>query len=95
MAAGNWTQLKRKRTLRVVGLMSGTSADGIDAALVDLAGRDVTVLAFATYPYPPALRRAVLALCDPATATTVSERWTEYFPDGGVEMGDSAKGHLD
>ncbi len=33
--------------------------------------------------------------CDPETAATVSRRWREYFPGGGVEMGDSEAGHLD
>ena len=33
--------------------------------------------------------------CDPQTARTVDERWNEYFPNGGVEMGDSDLGHLD
>jgi UbiD family decarboxylase len=33
--------------------------------------------------------------CDEATARRVDERWSEYFPEGGVEMGDSASGHLD
>ncbi len=33
--------------------------------------------------------------CDPDTAATVSRRWREYFPAGGVEMGDSEAGHLD
>jgi len=33
--------------------------------------------------------------CDPDTARTVSDRWAEYFPGGGVEMGDSDAGHLD
>ncbi len=33
--------------------------------------------------------------CDPDTAKTVSDRWTDYFPDGKVEMGDSDAGHLD
>ncbi|MCB9679304.1 MAG: UbiD family decarboxylase [Alphaproteobacteria bacterium] len=33
--------------------------------------------------------------CDPDTAKTVSDRWSEYFPGGGVEMGDSDAGHLD
>ena len=33
--------------------------------------------------------------CDPETAALVSRRWTEYFPNRGVEMGDSEKGHLD
>ena len=32
--------------------------------------------------------------CDPETAATVSRRWSEYFPDGKVEMGDSGLGHL-
>jgi len=33
--------------------------------------------------------------CDPETVSRVSERWKEYFPGGGVEMGDSDRGHLD
>lgn len=32
--------------------------------------------------------------CDPQTAATVTRRWREYFP-GGMEMGDSERGHLD
>ncbi|HRV79896.1 MAG TPA: hypothetical protein P5218_00585, partial [Planctomycetota bacterium] len=33
--------------------------------------------------------------CDEATAALVDRRWKEYFPQGGVEMGDSDRGHLD
>jgi len=33
--------------------------------------------------------------CDEDTARRVDERWKEYFPDGGVAMGDSDRGHLD
>lgn len=33
--------------------------------------------------------------CDPDTAALVDRRWADYFPDGGVEMGDSEQGHLD
>lgn len=40
-------------------------------------------------PYPKEL------YCDPDTRRTVTERWSEYFPDGNVEMGDSDAGHLD
>jgi hypothetical protein len=29
------------------------------------------------------------------TAALVSGRWKEYFPGGGVEMGDAERGHLD
>ena len=44
-----------------IGLMSGTSADGVTAALVDIRGRSVRVLRCETLPYEPALRRRVLA----------------------------------
>ena len=33
--------------------------------------------------------------CDEQTAKLVSRRWREYFPQGGVEMGDSDRAHLD
>ncbi len=33
--------------------------------------------------------------CDPQTARKVEARWREYFPGGGVEMGDSDRAHLD
>ncbi len=33
--------------------------------------------------------------CDPEVAARVGRRWREYFPGGGVEMGDSERGHLD
>ncbi len=52
---------------RVVGLISGTSVDGIDAALVDITGIDlnitVNLVAGATYPYPEALRSLILDVC--------------------------------
>lgn len=40
-------------------------------------------------PYPEEL------FCDEDTARLVDRRWNEYFPEGGVEMGDSDRGHLD
>lgn len=60
-------------TLRVIGLMSGTSVDGIDAALVEISGTpknpQVNLLAGETYAYPPALRSQILAVCDGETLT--------------------------
>ena len=51
---------------RVIGLISGTSVDGIDAALVDISGTDldlkVELVAGATYPYPTDLREKILAV---------------------------------
>jgi 3-polyprenyl-4-hydroxybenzoate decarboxylase len=33
--------------------------------------------------------------CGHDTSETVTTRWREYFPAGGVEMGDAERGHLD
>jgi anhydro-N-acetylmuramic acid kinase len=56
--------LRAKKTKRIVGLMSGTSADGIDAALVDITGTGIhTILRlrkFAAYPYPRGFRTLLL-----------------------------------
>ena len=51
----------------VIGLMSGTSVDGIDAALVEIEGttNDLRLRSIAgeTYPYPPVLRQQILDVC--------------------------------
>ncbi|MBD2246900.1 anhydro-N-acetylmuramic acid kinase [Nostoc sp. FACHB-888] len=51
---------------RVIGLISGTSVDGIDAALVEISGTEldlkIALLAGATYPYPAELRERILAV---------------------------------
>ncbi|MGH9246913.1 MAG: anhydro-N-acetylmuramic acid kinase [Acidimicrobiales bacterium] len=59
--------------MRVVGLISGTSTDGIDAAVADLEiSADVIELrplGSTTVPYEPALRDALAAVLPPATTT--------------------------
>ncbi|MEH2325150.1 MAG: anhydro-N-acetylmuramic acid kinase [Nostoc sp.] len=51
---------------RVIGLISGTSVDGIDATLVEISGTEldikVELVAGATYPYPAELRERILAV---------------------------------
>ena len=51
----------------VIGLMSGTSVDGIDAALVEIKGLEqdleVKLLAGVTFAYPQDLRNQILAIC--------------------------------
>ncbi|HEY9887444.1 MAG TPA: anhydro-N-acetylmuramic acid kinase [Candidatus Obscuribacterales bacterium] len=53
--------------MRVIGLISGTSVDGIDGVLAEIHGTgyalQVTVVAGETYPYPPPLREQILAVC--------------------------------
>ena len=62
-----------KEVRRVVGMMSGTSVDGVDAALVEISGTDsepkVKLLAFENKPYPPQVREKIFSLFTPANAT--------------------------
>lgn len=66
----------KARTMTVAGIMSGTSADGIDVAVVRIAaGRQrpkLTLLAHEPYPFGAALRRAILAAMN-STATSTAE----------------------
>lgn len=64
-----WERLRRsaeKPERRIVGLMSGTSVDGVDAALVRVSGSGratrVAVDGFVTHPFPAGLRERVLAV---------------------------------
>jgi anhydro-N-acetylmuramic acid kinase len=60
--------------MNVIGLMSGTSGDGVDAALVRIQGRGhalrVEPLAFRPHPYPPSLQRRIV---EASTSGTVAE----------------------
>ena len=49
-----------------IGLMSGTSLDGVDAALVDLRRARPVLLGTAFLPYPKKLKAALLALHEPS-----------------------------
>lgn len=61
---------------RVIGLISGTSVDGIDAALVDVVGSQtnlkVNLVAGKTFPYPANLRSQILSVCS-GSALSVAE----------------------
>lgn len=55
----------------IIGLMSGTSVDGIDAAIVEISGHGletaVNLIAFETFPFPSGVPQRILALCHPDT----------------------------
>jgi anhydro-N-acetylmuramic acid kinase len=60
----------------VIGLMSGTSADGTDAAVVDLDGAPPSLrwrlLAHIQVPHPPALRQQIFAAFRPETGNAAA-----------------------
>ena len=62
-------ELQKKAVRRVVGMMSGTSVDGVDAAVVEIGGSaaapQVKLLAFENRPYPPAVREQIFRLACP------------------------------
>lgn len=66
-------EIRTKAVRRVVGLMSGTSVDGIDAAVVEIGGTDeapeVRLLAFEDRPWPEKVRQQIFPLFRPETAT--------------------------
>ncbi len=61
-----------RKSVLALGLMSGTSADGIDVALVRIApgrtsslgGMTARLVDFHTFPYPAAIRKEVLRIAD-------------------------------
>ena len=68
----------------------------------DLHGRAVTLLRNHPSFTPPVALDARMKpsypeelFCNPETAARVDRRWKEYFPAGGVAMGDSDRAHLD
>jgi anhydro-N-acetylmuramic acid kinase len=69
---GRLLHIAVKESRLVVGLMSGTSVDGIDAALVEITGHGeaarVQLLAFDSYPFPAELRARVFRLFNPREA---------------------------
>ena len=61
--------------MRVAGIMSGTSLDGIDVAIVDIGRRyKLTLVAFHSVPYPPSVREALLGVSNATTHTATISR---------------------
>jgi anhydro-N-acetylmuramic acid kinase len=65
--------MKDESVQRIIGLISGTSVDGIDAALIEVRddglSTQVRVLAYDTYPYPEHLQAQLLAAAYPDSSS--------------------------
>ncbi|MCP4266827.1 MAG: anhydro-N-acetylmuramic acid kinase [Candidatus Brocadiaceae bacterium] len=73
MSIENLIRLKKKQSRNVIGLMSGTSCDGIDACLVNIAGNGlstkVDLIGFETYPYKEEIRKLIIETSQETTGT--------------------------
>src|SRR5580692_1371791 len=60
----------RGRATLALGIMSGTSADGIDVALVRVAGRKASLEHFAAFPFPRRVQKSILKLGEGRSVST-------------------------
>jgi len=88
-------RLINKHEKIAIGLMSGTSMDGIDSALVKIAGAGpdshVELVDFCSYPYPPRLGAELLKVSQPGNGSTdkicrLNRVVGEYFADAAMEI---------
>ena len=95
MLPKSWRWLKDYAAISerlVIGLISGTSADGVDAALVKVVGdkpKRVETLAFTTLPYPAEIRKAVLEVShdgDIETLCWLNFALGELFAEAALEV---------
>ena len=74
-----------KPSRKVLGLMSGTSVDAIDAALTEIEGHGpeatVSLIAFDSFPFPAEVRARIFKLFDPGP------HGLESFDHGGDSIG--------
>jgi anhydro-N-acetylmuramic acid kinase len=81
--------------MRIIGLMSGTSLDGIDAAAIDVERHgdrlDIALLGHSTTPYDPALRASLEASLPPKQGSTrdvcvLNARIADAFADAATRL---------
>jgi anhydro-N-acetylmuramic acid kinase len=60
--------------MRVAGLISGTSVDGIDVAIVDITDEHLSVMAHDSLPFTPDVRASILSVSNAETHTSIIAR---------------------
>ncbi len=73
MSIENLILLREKETRNVIGLISGTSCDGIDACLAKITGNgsstEIEIIEFETYPYKNEIRELIFDASNEQTGT--------------------------
>jgi anhydro-N-acetylmuramic acid kinase len=73
MSIENLIRLKEKKSRNIIGLMSGTSCDGIDACLVNITGNgsstQIDIIGFEVYPFKEKIRNLIFEASDETIGT--------------------------
>lgn len=72
--------------MRVAGIMSGTSLDGIDVAIVDISGKRIETVAHSTVAYSTALRQRILKASTPAEISRLNFELGELYAKAVVAV---------
>jgi anhydro-N-acetylmuramic acid kinase len=73
--------------MRVAGIMSGTSLDGIDVAVIDIHKSKIDTVAHRSTPYPAEIRKAILAASTPADISQLNFRLGELYAHAVRKVG--------
>ena len=60
-----------------IGLMSGTSLDGIDASIVEFNDGQINLLDFNYFPYENDIKKEILYLSQPDTPILLKKIWSD------------------
>jgi anhydro-N-acetylmuramic acid kinase len=77
--------------MRVAGIMSGTSLDGIDVAIVDITGKRINTVAHSTTPYSDAVRQRILKAASPADISRLNFELGELYAKAVIKACKRAK----
>ena len=77
--------------MRVAGIMSGTSLDGIDVAIVEINGKRIQTLQHSTTPYPKATRDRILSAATPAEISRLNFELGELYAKAVAASGEKVE----
>jgi anhydro-N-acetylmuramic acid kinase len=77
--------------MRVAGIMSGTSLDGIDVAIVEISGKKVETIGHSTTPYSQAVRERILNAASAADISRLNFELGELYAKAVIGTGEKVE----